>query len=104
MQKNYNNWFHLAPHFLYNLQMRLFNHSYKNKQYREHQSKDSRQKSALNRKQTEKQKTREKWLAKKTEMLVKLWVENQVWPRIADEIFAQGSSKTIKQCKVKYVI
>ena len=76
MQNNYNNWFHLAPHFLYNLQVRLFNHSYKNKQYWEHQLKDSKQKSALNRKQAEKQKTREKWLAKKTEMLVKLWVEN----------------------------
>ena len=73
---DYNNWFHLAPHFLYNLQVRLFNHSYKNKQYWEHQLKDSKQKSALNRKQAEKQKTREKWLAKKTEMLVKLWVEN----------------------------
>ena len=51
-------------------------------------------------------KTREKWSAKQTELLVKLRAENseiiefsrcnQVCPRTADKISVQGSSKTIK--------
>ena len=111
MQNNYNNWFHLPPRFGY-----IQPASASPQQFIQqlilstwvHRSKLNMQKSLLIWKETEKQKTREKWSAKLTELL---WVENfkiisssrcnQVWPKTADTISARGSSKTIKQCKVK---
>ena len=111
MQNNCNNWFHLPPHFGYIQPASAPPQPFIQQPISRTPIETQQVEECSNSKGDRITKTREKWSAKQTELVVKLWVENfeviessrcnQFWPRIADKISTQGSSKTIKQGKVK---
>ena len=97
MQNNYNNWFHLSPHLGLIQLASAPSHPFIQQPISRTTTETQMAEECPNSKRDWKTKTREKWSAKQTELLVKLWVENfeiiessrcnQVWPRTADKIY-----------------